>query len=269
MESMGNALKSILATVERSKQKHQSNTAELEKKYECPICEDEQGSFQMLPFKDSPDLVEQWVNCSCVLQKRASRMITASRISPEFRKKTFDNFTTVKRPQCILEAYATAKEYVELFPNIRHTEQNSLALLGKPGSGKTHLLMAVSNQLIDSGVGVLYFPWVEGWNDIRSDMDQLDGKVRMLQEAEVLFVDDLFKGRKRPTDFELVQFFSVVNYRYLNNRPMLISSERDFDELIDPQIGDEALGSRLYERCKAFAVTLGGEESLNYRMRAL
>lgn len=222
----------------------------------------------MLPFKDSPDLVEQWVNCTCVLQQRANRFIVASRISPEFRKKTFENFTLTKRPECILEAHATAKEYVELFPQIRRTEQNSLALLGKPGSGKTHLLMAASNKLIDEGVAVLYFPWVEGWNDIRSDMDQVDGKVRMLQEAEVLFVDDLFKGRKRPTDFELVQFFAVVNFRYLNNRPMLISSERDFDDLIDPLIGDEALGSRLYERCKGFAVVLGGE-SLNYRMREI
>ena len=59
------------------------------------------------------------------------------------------------------------------------------------------------------------------------------------------------------------QMFAVINYRYMNNLPMLISSEKLIEDLI--QI-DEALGSRIYEMSKDYVIELIGKK-LNYRMR--
>jgi DNA replication protein DnaC len=153
--------------------------------------------------------------------------------------------------------------YIARFDNIKGQRQNSIALLGKSGAGKTHLLSAIANELIDRGVPILYFPFVEGFNEIKDDFEMLESRINKMQKIDVLFIDDMFKGRKEPTQFQIEQMFAVINYRYINHLPMLISSEKTINDLI--QI-DEALGSRIYEMCKDYMVELKGDK-LNYRMR--
>lgn len=173
----------------------------------------------------------------------------------------FKNFD-LNRPQAVLDAYVAATNYFKTFREIRRTRQNSIALLGAVGSGKTHLLMAIANNLIKQQIPVIYFPWVEGFNNIKDDLDKLDEKVSKLQQVDVLYIDDLFKGRTSPTAFQLEQLFAIVNFRYLNNLPILLSSERDIDEIVEI---DGAIGSRIYEMTRDFNVTLSGD-GLNYRL---
>ncbi|MGF9979306.1 hypothetical protein [Viridibacillus arvi] len=45
--------------------------------------------------------------------------------------------------------------------------------------------------------------------------------------------------------------YEIINHRYLNYKPMLISSELGFGELVTI---NEALGSRIFEMCEGFAV---------------
>jgi DNA replication protein DnaC len=198
-----------------------------------------------------------------MLSKRIQRLFKTSQITEEFRKLTFENFSLNDRPQLVQDAFQCAKSYLEYYQDLKGERQNSIALLGQPGSGKTHLLTSIANALLDQGVGVIYFPWVEGLNDLKDDFSQLNEKVKQLKEIEVLFIDDLFKGRKTATDWQLEQLFEVVNYRYLNHLPILISSERDIDEICDE---DEGIGSRIYQMSKDFTVVLKGEEGLNYRL---
>ncbi len=68
-----------------------------------------------------------------------------------------------------------------------------------------------------------------------------------MRKVEVLFIDDLFKpiySQPRATDWQVEQIQSVLNYRYLNHKPLLISSELTVDEILDI---DEALGSRIHQ----------------------
>lgn len=161
-------------------------------------------------------------------------------------------------------AYHCARTYLERFDRIREERHNGIALLGRPGSGKTHLLMAVANGLMLRGVSVLYFPWVEGFNEIKDDLSLCEERINRMQKVEVLFIDDMWKGRTKPTDFQIEQMFAVINYRYMEKKPVLISSEKDIDQMCDI---DEALGSRINEMCKDFRVILKGGRELNYRMR--
>ncbi len=139
-----------------------------------------------------------------------------------------------------------------------------MALLGRPGCGKTHLLMAVSNNLIQKGVEVVYFPWVEGFNELKSDFDRVEERINRLQRAEVLYIDDMFKGRKEPTDFQKEQLFAIINFRYLENKPILVSSEKSIAEMCE---FDEAIGSRINEMCRDYKVTIAGGIELNYRLQ--
>ncbi|WP_245596888.1 ATP-binding protein [Shimazuella kribbensis] len=60
------------------------------------------------------------------------------------------------------DAYECAITYHDSFSDIRKERQNSIVLLGAPGSGKTHLLTSIANGFLDQGIGVIYFSWVEG-----------------------------------------------------------------------------------------------------------
>jgi len=56
----------------------------------------------------------------------------------------------------------------------------------------------------------------------------------------------------------------VINYRYLNHLPVMVSSELTVDELCDI---DEALGTRIYQMCQDFTVVIKGDrKQLNHRL---
>lgn len=236
--------------------------SENETQFECPKCQDRQG------FLENREYGEVWVQCDCIEWRRARRLMKSSEITEEFKKLGFQNFTTEGKPQIIKDAYECALSYFKSFKDIREKRQNSIALLGQPGAGKTHLLTAVANNLIRRlHIPVLYFPFVEGFNDLKDDFDKLEEKLERMKQIDVLFIDDLFKpanGKPRATDWEVEQVYAVINHRYLNHKPIMVSSELDPDQLCDI---DEALGTRIFEMCRDFCVVIQGDrKELNHRL---
>lgn len=202
---------------------------------------------------------------------KVQRIMKASEITDEFRKLAFANFVTEGKHELILEAHDCALEYYQRFDEIHGNRQNSLSLLGQPGTGKTHLITAVANSLMrKKGVPVLYFPYVEGFNDLRDDLDELEVKLEKMKSIDVLFIDDLFKPvnkKPRATEWQIEQMYAVINHRYINHKPIMVSSELNVSELI---IVDEALGTRIYEMCRDFTVVLEGDPlELNHRLEGL
>lgn len=186
----------------------------------------------------------------------------SSRLSDEFRRLTFDNYITDRNGKLEI-AKGLALKYVIDFQSIMRERKNSIALIGQVGSGKTHLLCAVSNRLLSSGIQVIYFPFVEGLNDLKANFEVIEDKTDQLKRCEVLFVDDLFKGRDQPTNWQLETIYSIINFRYLNHLPILLTSEKSFDDLIRI---DEATGSRIYEMSRNYNYTFKGQE-LNHRLK--
>ncbi|WP_102274932.1 ATP-binding protein [Cytobacillus massiliigabonensis] len=206
--------------------------------------------------------------CDCAANVRSQKFLNASEITDEFKQLGFENFITENKPSVILDAYECALEYFQEFKEIRRGRSNSIALHGQPGAGKTHLLTAISNNLINRlNVPVLYFPYVEGFNDLKDDFDRLEEKLERMKNVDVLFIDDLFKpvkGKPRATEWQVEQTYAVINYRYLNHKPILVSSELTVDELVDV---DEALGTRIYQMCQDFTVVIQGDRKiLNHRL---
>ncbi|MFY0545487.1 ATP-binding protein [Brevibacillus sp. H7] len=227
------------------------------KTYSCLKCQDKEG---YITHDDNG--YERWTFCECHQQKRVDRLFKSSQITGNFQKLGFRTFKREERPAIIQSAYNCAYTYYKDFDIIKEKRQNSIALLGEPGAGKTHLLMAIANNLLKRGVGVSYFPWVEGFNEMKDNLDHLETRINRLQRVPVLFIDDLYKGRKEPTDFQIEQLFAIVNYRYLHNLPLMISSEYDIDQLCG---FDKAIGSRIFEMARDYTVILRGD-GLNYRI---
>ena len=218
----------------------------------CAICDD--TGYIVEDYEARP--------CKCLEVRRAERLFKSSQITPAFRQKTFDNFY-VKGKQAIIKKMADCgKNYVANFSEL---DGRWMALLGAPGSGKTHISMAVCNALIKQYIPVLYFQHVEGIKEFYSmfaQKEDIGGKVERMKTAPVLYWDDLYKPPKEPKDFEIELAFEVLNYRYINLLPTIISSELIPERLLEI---DEATGSRIIERAKGHLVTVSGE-GLNYRL---
>lgn len=171
----------------------------------------------------------------------------------------------------VIDAYNSARKYTAFYKGkslreIESIKENGIALLGNSGCGKTHLLISVSNNLLEWNHEVIYFPWVEGMEEFRAaSFEEKDQIIHRMQVCGVLFLDDLFKGGEKPTNQEFKFAWAVLNYRYLNQKPIMISSERTITDMLDI---DEAMGSRIAEVTKPYRVTVKGErKKLNYRIR--
>ncbi len=196
-------------------------------------------------------------------------MFSSSQITPAFRSKSFDNFDPSGKLPAVRVMYENAKEYADRFEAIRHNENNWLVFLGEPGCGKTHLSMAVANQLLAKGVNVLYFQHIEGMSEIMDSLgnngdERIAAKLSQMKKVDLLLWDDLFKPTGgEPKPFERKVAFEVLNYRYLNLMPTIISSELLPNTLIAI---DKAFGSRIIERGKGNMVAVQGIEA-NYRLK--
>jgi len=82
------------------------------------------------------------------------------------------------------------------------------------------------------------------------------------QTCEVLLIDDLFKGKITESDINIM--FEILNYRYLNYLPVIISTEFIVENLLS---FDEAVGSRIYEICKDYIVEIERGREGNWRLR--
>lgn len=175
------------------------------------------------------------------------------------------NFTNFKAYNGqMLEVKDMAIKYYKYFDKFKKNRNNSILLCGNSGSGKTHLSMAIANNLIKKKISVIYMPYRDVITVIKQNMlngDVYSKQVNKYKKAEVLLIDDLFKGQISKSDLNIV--FEIINYRYMNNLPMIISTELTIEELIEI---DEAIGSRIYEMSSNYIVEILGRQN-NYRLK--
>jgi len=203
--------------------------------------------------------------CECREQMRIERLFRSSRITAAFRQKTFENFDLNGRSDVVQTMYRGALSYADGFDEIRTTENNWLTMLGQPGSGKTHLAMAAANMFLNRSIPVLYIPHNETMNEFKDLLRTKDGikdRTEEMKKVEVLAWDDLFKNWNLNRTFEIDIAFEVLNYRYLNLLPTIITSEKGPDQFLKI---DEAIGSRIIERSRGRLIVVQGQEN-NYRL---
>lgn len=226
-----------------------------------------QDSYNCAKCRDTGIIYDAETNtariCECQEKVRYQKMLQASGISEQFLKIGFKEFKTKTEFQKIAKAQATS--YVKNFEQIEKDRNNSIAFLGNCGTGKTHLSIAIANNLMAKNIGVLYMPYREIITRIKqiiTDEFEYARVVNKYKTARVLLIDDFAKGKTTESDINIM--FEIINFRYLNRKPIILSSELLQDDLLD---FDEAVGSRLIEMSKGRIIESKGIEN-NYRINS-
>lgn len=126
-----------------------------------------------------------------------------------------------------------------------HNPTGWRVLVGRPGSGKSHLLVATAGELVARGRAVVYVlaPRLlshlrEAMNEKRSDRLRLE----QLERVDVLLLDDY--GLENATDWAYEQLHMLLDARYMAERPTVIASNlllKDWPARLASRARDRAL----------------------------
>lgn len=222
----------------------------------CPICRG--VGFIVKRDEKYQDIITP---CSCTVKNNIKSKWKLSGLNVDSSQLNLKNYKIYNN--ITKKCKTAALNYLKCFGKIKNTRHNSIAFLGQVGSGKSHLCTAIAINLIDKGVKVIYMPYRDVITKIKQNM--LDEKsysslIGKYKTSELIVIDDLFKGKITESDINII--FEIINYRYLNNYPVIISSEYTMEKLLEL---DEAVGSRILEMCRGNTIEIQGKEN-NYRV---
>jgi DNA replication protein DnaC len=227
----------------------------------CPVCAG--TGWKALPAGTGAPKDRRVTRCDCQLRARSQSLLTAANIPRRYEHCELASYTTdfpgahVSLGFAHLAASKFAQEYDP-------RDGTGLLIIGKIGTGKTHLAVGIIKDLIlNKGVPCLFYDYRELLKEIQNSYNstvqttELD-VLRPVFETEVLVLDEL--GAVKPTEWVWDTVSLILNTRYNNNRTTIITT--NFED--QPAAG--ANGAMSIARTATRAETLG--DRIGERMRS-
>jgi DNA replication protein DnaC len=223
-----------------------------EPRWNCKVCQDEGYVDGAL--------------CTCREQAELSHRFSGSRLPDMLRSQTFDKFdlkwySAVRKTgggrterEWAKGAYEASRSFVAEV--LQGDNPRGLFVSGGVGLGKTFLLSAICNSLIEGGVPTLYTVFSDLISDIKRSFgaDERGMTESALMEAargvRVLILDDL--GAEQVTEFVQSRLFDIVNYRRNHDLPLVVSSNLSINEI--GSMYGLRISSRLTEMCNPISL---------------
>lgn len=232
--------------------------------YNCPECKN-RGNIGYLDVIGGI-IRPRYPECRCMAIRRSILRMKASGLEKSIRENTFKRFEAKEPWQRAM--FDMAQRYV----SEGWKDGRWLFIGGQPGSGKTHICTAVAGKLLYEKP-LLYVVWPQASKKLKAivnDAEEYEREISRVETIDVLYIDDLFKpvtgdsGEKQPpTPADVKLAFEIINYRYINKMPTIISCEWQIGELGDI---DEATGGRIAERSRGYCMSIGRDKARNYRL---
>lgn len=111
-------------------------------------------------------------------------------------------------------------------------QSESILMKGATGLGKTHLSLAIANEVIRRGYGVIYVSAPALLSKLEQEYFSREpdsGTAAMLSDCDLLIIDDL--GTEFRTQFSVSQIYNIFNARVLRHKPVIINTNLTMAEL--------------------------------------
>lgn len=202
--------------------------------------------LQMLEEEKKIQMMQEFAN-------KVDKIIKNSKMRKRNLNYKFENFEVNSNNK---KVYHSLKEYSEKLSN--SVERKGLILVGNNGVGKTHLACSIANELIKNGIPIIYGTLINLLVELKNSYD-IDNNIsemeiiKLYEKVDLLIIDDL--GKEKPSEWGLEKLFTIINSRYENNLPVIITTNYDQNSLINRlSINGEietakSIISRLYEMC--------------------
>lgn len=164
-------------------------------------------------------------------RKKIIKLLNDSGIKKRFRKRTFKHFIcdTDEKKRC----YDMAKEYADNFQTYK-SNGKGLYIEGTNGTGKTHLAAAIALQLISREVPVIFRTGDDLLSDIKRTYENREIRQSevfdIYKNVDLLIIDDL--GKEQCTDWSMSALYNIINARYEDMKPIIITTNYSADNLI-------------------------------------
>jgi DNA replication protein DnaC len=174
--------------------------------------------------------------CELVRIKTRAQLFSAAQIPARYHDATLASFDRGRDESqavafsAIFQLYHALESLVQpgghLPMGIR-----GIGLSGGPGVGKTHLLVAMARALVlDLGVAVRFTDFSQLLWSLKAGFDAGQGEdalIAPLVETEVLFIDELGKGRA--TEWELSILDAIISARYNRRRTTFFATNHPLE----------------------------------------
>ena len=187
--------------------------------------------------------------CSCrseeITQSARTRLFRMSSLDA-LKNLRFDNFEKRGRVglgQLQADSLEIAYNQAHIFAENR---EGWLLMMGRYGSGKTHLAAAIANHAIEAGVSTLFLTVPDLLDWLRyaySGVDMsFEDRFEEIREIPLLILDDF--GTQNATPWAQEKIFQVMNHRYITQLPTVVTSNlliSDFEGRIRSRLQDPDL----------------------------
>lgn len=179
-------------------------------------------------------------------QDKLKQLFTNSLMDKKFINETFESWDFNKGTR---QMYNVGVKYCENFNKVKK-EGLGLLLYGNAGNGKTYLSNCIANRLLSNQHPVICVSINALLERIRKTYSRYgqegeDTILNALSIADLLIIDDL--GTEQDTDWSRSRIYNIIDNRYRNELPLIISTNKSIDQL--KEIYHERTIDRLLEKC--------------------
>lgn len=173
---------------------------------------------------------------------RARKAVDASSMGTLLADAHFDKWE--HRPE-LAKLYTDCREYAKEWP-ARKAQGRGLVLAGLNGTGKSYLAACIKREVEKQGDVVVFVSVPDLGGRIRATWDREKGApierevYDAMIDADLLVLDDLGAEAPRPVTEE--QLYRIVDGRYRNQRPMVVTAN------VSPNQFETRFGMRIADR---------------------
>ena len=225
---------------------------------DCPLCGGLGYLRRELPV-DDPEF-GKLIICTCrqgeVAHKVHEKLFSISNLE-HLRHLTFENFQARGRiglspwqADSLQTAYNQSRQFAQ---NLN----GWLLLQGGYGCGKTHLAAAIANFTVEIGVPTLFITVPDLLDALRFAYDDpqstFEQRFEEIRSAPLLVMDDF--GTQNATAWAQEKLFQIVNYRYINRQPMVVTTNLLLEQIegrIRSRLEDPDLVTRVFIQATDF-----------------